>query len=98
MLGHADRIRHGGQLQRIELDAVPLSVQARDADLIAVHEALDDLAQIDAQAAELVKLHYFLGLSMDEIAPMLGISTRTAYRTWSFARAWLYQHLGRESS
>jgi DNA-directed RNA polymerase specialized sigma24 family protein len=43
-----------------------------------------------------VKLHYFLGLSMDEAAELLGISPRTAYRTWSFARAWLYQQLGRE--
>jgi RNA polymerase sigma factor (TIGR02999 family) len=93
-----DRIRHGGQLQRVELDDIPLSVKVRDADLIAVHEALDGLEQIDAQAAELVKLHYFLGLSMDEIAQMLGISSRTAYRTWSFARAWLYQHLARETS
>jgi DNA-directed RNA polymerase specialized sigma24 family protein len=62
-----------------------------------VHEALDGLQQTDSQAAELVKLHYFLGLSMEEAADLLGISPRTAYRVWSFAKAWLYQHLGRES-
>jgi RNA polymerase sigma factor (TIGR02999 family) len=92
------RIRHGGQFQRVELVDVPLSMKVSEADLIAVHDVLDGLEQIDAQAAELVKLHYFLGLTMDEIAQMLGISPRTAYRTWSFARAWLYQHLARETS
>jgi RNA polymerase sigma factor (TIGR02999 family) len=93
-----DRIRHGGEMQRVALDDFPLKVSAADEDVLAVHEALDDLARIDASAAELVKLHYFLGLSMDESAQLLGISPRTAYRNWSFARAWLFQRLGRETS
>jgi RNA polymerase sigma factor (TIGR02999 family) len=88
------RDRHGGQMNRVELDDFPLNVQAPDEDLLAVHDALDGLAQTDAEAADLVKLHYFLGLSMDEAAELLGISPRTAYRTWSFARAWLHQQLG----
>ena len=62
------RVRHGGQMNRVEMDDFPLTVKAPDEDLLAVHEALDGLAQTDAQAAELVKLHYFLGLSMDETA------------------------------
>ena len=90
------RGRHGGQMNRVEMDDFPLTVRVPDEDLLAVHDALDGLAQTDAQAADLVKLHYFLGLSMDEAAELLGISPRTAYRTWSFARAWLYQQLGRE--
>jgi RNA polymerase sigma factor (TIGR02999 family) len=90
------RVRHGGQMNRVELDDFPLAVQAPDEDLLAVHDALDGLARTDAQAADLVKLHYFLGLSMDKAAELLGISPRTAYRTWSFARAWLYQQLDRE--
>ncbi len=93
-----NRIRHGGQMQRVALDDFPVSVSAPDEDVLAVHDALDDLAQLDASAAELVKLHYFLGMSMDESAQLLGISPRTAYRTWSFARAWLFQRLGRETS
>jgi RNA polymerase sigma factor (TIGR02999 family) len=93
-----ERIRHGGKMQRVALDDFPLNVSAPDDDVLAVHEALDDLARIDALAAELVKLHYFLGLSMDETAQMLEISPRTAYRNWSFARAWLFQRLGRETS
>jgi RNA polymerase sigma factor (TIGR02999 family) len=92
------RIRHGGQMQRVEMDDFPLAVQAPDEDLLAVHEALDRLQQTDAQAAELVKLHYFLGLTIEESAELLGVSPRTAYRTWTFARAWLYQHLAGETS
>ena len=93
-----ERIRHGGEMNRVEMDDFPLTVKAPAEDLLAVHEALDVLEQADAQAAQLVKLHYFLGLTMDETAELLGISSRTAYRTWSFARAWLYQHLARETS
>jgi RNA polymerase sigma factor (TIGR02999 family) len=93
-----NRIRHGGQMNRVDIDDFPIAVIAPDDDLLAVHETLDALAQTDAQAAELIKLHYFLGLSMDESAQLLGISPRSAYRTWSFARAWIYKHLGRESS
>jgi RNA polymerase sigma factor (TIGR02999 family) len=92
------RIRHGGQMQRVEMDDFPLAVQAPDEDLLAVHEALDRLQQTDVQAAELVKLHYFLGLTIEESAELLGVSPRTAYRTWTFARAWLYQHLAGETS
>jgi RNA polymerase sigma factor (TIGR02999 family) len=92
------RVRHGGEMQKVELDDFPIVTNVPDADLLDVHDALDRLAETDSQAAELVKLHYFLGLSMDEAAQILGISPRTAYRNWSFARAWLYQHLDRESS
>jgi RNA polymerase sigma factor (TIGR02999 family) len=91
------RIRHGGEMNRVEMDEFSLVVQAPDEDVLAVNEALDGLAHTDVDAAELVKLHYFLGLSMDEAAQLLGISSRTAYRTWSFARAWLYQHLARNT-
>jgi RNA polymerase sigma factor (TIGR02999 family) len=92
------RVRHGGDLEKVELDDFPIVTNVSDADLLDVHDALDRLAEADSQAAELVKLHYFLGLPMDEAAQLLEISSRTAYRNWSFARAWLYQHLGRESS
>ncbi len=92
------RIRHGGEMNRVEIDDFPLAVKVPDDDLLAVHEALDVLEHSDSQAAELVKLHYFLGLTMEEAAELLGISPRTAYRTWSFARAWLFEHLSRKSS
>ena len=87
------RIRHGSGLERVEFDELSFSVQVPDEDVMAVHEALDNLERADADAAKVVKLHYFLGLSFEEIAQLLGMSERTAYRTWSYARAWLYTHL-----
>lgn len=62
-------------------------------DIIAVHEALDKLAAADQQAAELVKLHYFAGLTIDQAAAVLGVSPRKAYSIWSYARAWLFRSL-----
>ena len=92
------RVRHGGGLQRVESDELAFAVQVPDEHLVAVHEALDSLERADAEAARLVKLHYFLGLSFGEIAQLLGISQRTAYRTWSYARAWLYRSLTDETN
>lgn len=87
------RIRHGGQFERIELNDVPLPVNVPAGDILALNEALDDFERVDAQAARIVQLHYFLGLPLSETATVLGISERTAYRNWSYARAWLYKHL-----
>lgn len=94
------RIRHGGGRARARSDDVlkAVALQAPDDDVMAVHEALDDLEEIDPQAAKVVKLHYFLGLSFAEAAELLGIAERTAYRNWSFARAWLYERLTERES
>ena len=67
-------------------------------DLVEISDALDQLAQADSQAAELVKLHYFAGLTMDQTAAVLGISPRKAYNIWAFARAWLFRAMGGEPS
>ncbi|HJZ59220.1 MAG TPA: sigma-70 family RNA polymerase sigma factor [Gemmataceae bacterium] len=88
------RVQRGGRREQ-----VPLSEQvACDPDLaedvVAVSDALDRLAATDPQAAELVKLHYFAGLTFEEAAAVLGVSTRKAYSTWAFARAWLFRALG----
>jgi DNA-directed RNA polymerase specialized sigma24 family protein len=64
-----------------------------DDDLLALDGALTALAQIDATAAELVRLRCFAGLSVADAAQVLRIAERTAYRTWAFGRAWLYRHL-----
>jgi hypothetical protein len=66
--------------------------------LIALSDALDQLAATDGQAAELVKLHYFAGLTMEQSAAVLGVSTRKAYHVWAFARAWLFRALGGEGT
>jgi RNA polymerase sigma factor (TIGR02999 family) len=67
-------------------------------DVLAVGEALDELAARNATAGELVKLHYFAGFTIEQSAELLGMSHRTAYRTWAFARAWLFRTLGGNTS
>jgi RNA polymerase sigma factor (TIGR02999 family) len=83
-------LRRGGDLQRLELPDVPEQTAGPDAaTILAVDEALGHLAQDDSTAAEVVKLHFFAGLTMDETAAAVGVSRATAYRHWSYARAWL---------
>ena len=88
-------VRHGGEWERVDLAAlqVPAPVAAED-ELLAVHEALDELAALDPRKAEIVKLRFFVGLTFTEAAEVLGISEITAKRDWAFARAWLYRRTG----
>jgi len=89
-------VRHGGELERVDLAAIQLAAPVADEDeLLAVHEALDELAKVDARKAELVKLRFFVGLNFAEAAEVLGVSEATAKRDWAFARAWLYRRSGR---
>jgi RNA polymerase sigma factor (TIGR02999 family) len=81
--------RHGGEQARVELGDLPAAAATAPDDLLAIDEALTKLAGQDVQAAEVVKLHFFAGLSMDEAADALGVSRATAYRLWAYARAWL---------
>lgn len=91
------RLKHGGN-QRVELlDDLPVPAAPIE-DVLAVDEALDQLADRDATAAELVKLHYFAGFTLEQSADLLGVPHRTAYRTWAFARAWLFRKLGGEGA
>jgi RNA polymerase sigma factor (TIGR02999 family) len=90
---HKRRARHGGGRRRVELDEAVPAPPARADDLLALDEALDKLAAGDPEAAAVVKLRYFAGLSVDEAARALGISRATAYRHWTFARAWLLREL-----
>lgn len=84
--------RHGGGLQRQELSDLVLA-SASDDQLLAVNEALDKFAAQDKEKAELVKLRYFVGLTIQEAATVLGISGTTAKRHWTYARAWLFQEI-----
>jgi RNA polymerase sigma factor (TIGR02999 family) len=87
------RIRHGGGLRRVDLpDNLP-AAEGPDSDILAVDEALDQFAGHDPTAAELVRLHVLAGLTIDQAAELLGMSARTAYRNWQYARAWLYRRL-----
>jgi RNA polymerase sigma factor (TIGR02999 family) len=85
--------RHGGDLRRVELCEWDLATDSAPEELLLLDEALARLAQEDAAAAMLVKLRYFSGLSVEEAAEMAGFSRATAFRHWSFARAWLISQM-----
>jgi RNA polymerase sigma factor (TIGR02999 family) len=85
--------KRGGGLQRQEWPEAEPAAPAVSDDLLALDDALTQLAQTDALAAELVKLRYFAGLTSQQAAEALGISARTADRTWAYARAWLLKKL-----
>src|SRR5205814_9803806 len=87
------RKKYGGGRQRVTLDGLELAVELPVADLLPLDEALTALAERDAQAAQLVQLHCFGGLSIKQAAAVLRPAPRTAYRDWGFARAWLYRAL-----
>ena len=88
-----NRVRHGKGLIRVNLDCVDLASQADGDTLLRVDEALRKLALEDPVKAELVKLRYFVGLSIPKAAAALGLSESTAKRAWAYARAWLYEEL-----
>ncbi|WP_152049533.1 ECF-type sigma factor [Tautonia marina] len=90
------RLRHGGTHQRIDFEATIDSLPSSEPDLVALNDALDVLAQHDATSAEVVKLRYFAGLSIAEIAEVLDIAPRTVDRHWAYARAWLHHELTEE--
>jgi len=83
-------LKQGGAHQRVNLEEAVSCVLEPADDLLALNEALDQLAQEDPKKAELVKLRYFTGLSVQEAADMLGISRATADRYWAYAKVWLY--------
>ena len=91
-------IRHGGDLARVNLDGTGFDVPAATdeaLDLELVSEALDALAVVDARKAQLVKHKFFLGLTIEDAADLIGISHSTAHRDWAFARAWLFKEVKR---
>lgn len=85
--------RGGAGVVHVPLESVDLPASERDKDLVAVDQALETLAAEDPRRARLVELRFFGGLSMEETANALGVSVRTAYSEWAFARAWLYRQL-----
>ena len=82
--------KRGGDVQKIPLDEKLDAAQERAVDLIALDDALHDLAALDARKSQIVELHFFGGLSFAEIAQVLGVSEVTAKRHWRLAKAWLY--------
>jgi RNA polymerase sigma factor (TIGR02999 family) len=91
------RLKHGGDLRRIDLEQITLTFDANDDELIALDEAIDELEREDAIAAQVVKLRFFAGLKQREVAAAVGISLRSVERQWAFAQAWLYDRLRRDA-
>jgi RNA polymerase sigma factor (TIGR02999 family) len=86
-------VRHGGGQQRVDIQEMDIASSIDDDQLLAVNEALDKLAAEHKTEAELVKLRYFVGMTSDEAAEVLGISPRSAKYYWTHARAWLYREI-----
>jgi RNA polymerase sigma factor (TIGR02999 family) len=87
------RHKHGGRMRRGPLEDIQIEAPASAFDLLALDEALAKLAEHDPEKAEIVKLRYFAGLSHEEVAHVLGISTITAKRHWRYARVWLHRQV-----
>jgi RNA polymerase sigma factor (TIGR02999 family) len=92
------REKHGGNYLRVELNEIPVVAPESRDDLVALDDALTRLALEDPQAARLIELRHFAGLTIPESAQVLCISPRTADRVWAFARAWLHRELIKKSS
>jgi len=91
------REKRGGDWQRVNFEELDVATSLSPDQLVALDDALERLAKLDAHAGDLVKLRYFAGLGLDQAAQALGISTATAYRHWAYARAWLQTELLTES-
>ncbi len=89
------RRKHGGGRQRVELDDADVAIEGPSTDIIALDEALAKLAEEDPIKADLVKLRYFAGLTIEQAAKILEISRATAERYWSYARAWLFHEINK---
>jgi RNA polymerase sigma factor (TIGR02999 family) len=87
------RLKRGGGWRRLNLERIDIPINDPPDDIIALDEALQKLGQEDAVSADLVKLRFFAGLTLDEAAQTLGIARRSADRYWAFARSWLYDEL-----
>jgi RNA polymerase sigma factor (TIGR02999 family) len=97
LIDHARRRaagRRGGERRRVPLDAVVDYFDEQGLDIVAVHEALDRLAERDARQAQVMTLRYFGGMTVPEVAAALGLSVVTVERDWRLARAWLAGQLG----
>jgi RNA polymerase sigma factor (TIGR02999 family) len=99
LVEHARRkqsLKRGGELERAELDESALVLSAPPDELLAVHEALEKLAAEDHSAAELVKLRYFVGMTMEEAATALDMAPRSAERLWTYAKVWLQREIRKQ--
>lgn len=92
---HKQRIRHGGGRRRLDLDELRVAEETPADAILTVDEALAKLDAEEPVVAEVVKLRYFAGLTLEQTAASLGISLRTANRHWAYAKAWLYEEISK---
>jgi RNA polymerase sigma factor (TIGR02999 family) len=90
------RLKHGGNLERVDIESADLPAPLPDDDLLALDEALTRLAESEPRAAELVNLCFFVRFTQEQAAEQLGISVATVERTLAFARAWLYREIQKD--
>ncbi len=95
---HKQTVKAGGELRRISLSVIEPQASTPDVNLLELNEALDKLAAKDSRKAEIVKLRFFAGLSIEQSAAMLGISTSTADADWAYAKAWLRVEMSQDGS
>ncbi len=87
------RVKHGGEFQRISIELTDIPQEQLDEQLVLLDEALTRFAEVDELACELVKLRYFAGIPLTDVAHMLDLPPRTAYRLWDYSKAWLLREL-----
>ncbi|MEM1026840.1 MAG: ECF-type sigma factor [Planctomycetota bacterium] len=88
-----ERIKRGGGQRRLDVNEIELAMPTEDRELVEISEALDELAKSDPQSADLVKLRFFAGMTLEQIAEATEVSVRTVTRRWTYARAWLADYL-----
>jgi RNA polymerase sigma factor (TIGR02999 family) len=89
-------LRHGGGQRRLEISELEIAAETKDDEMLAINEVLEELAKRDKEKAELVKLRYFVGLTLEEAAEVLCISVTMAKRHWAYSRAWLLREIRRQ--
>ena len=87
-------VRHGGDQHRVDVQELEIAASTKEEELLAVNDALERFTAVDKQKAELVKLRYFVGMTNEEAAEILGISVPTAKRWWTYSKAWLFSQMG----
>jgi len=91
-------LKHGGKWQRVEWEGLEVPAMPPDEQILAIDEALFELARVGPVEAEVVKLRFFAGMEYSEIAKLLNLSERTVHRYWAFAKVWLFRYLTEQSS
>jgi RNA polymerase sigma factor (TIGR02999 family) len=92
------RIRHGEGAEKVPVDEVEIVAPAKDETVLQLDEALEQLAKISPEQAEIVKLRFFAGFTEPEIAEILNLSERSVQRQWSYAKAWLFERIEAEKA